>query len=47
MVIRVISEYAMKTLKAAAEAGADWLVLCDTNGGCFPSEITEITKIMF
>ena len=37
------SEYAMKTLKVAAEAGADWLVLCDTNGGCFPFEITEIT----
>ncbi len=37
------SEYAMKSLKAAAEAGADWLVLCDTNGGCFPFEITEIT----
>ena len=38
------SQYAMKTLEAAAEAGADWLVLCDTNGGCFPFEITEITE---
>ncbi|MFY9175963.1 MAG: citramalate synthase, partial [Caldicoprobacterales bacterium] len=37
-------EYAMKTLGTAAEAGADWLVLCDTNGGCFPFEITEITE---
>ncbi|NLJ66294.1 MAG: citramalate synthase [Clostridiales bacterium] len=38
------SQYAMKTLEAAAEAGADWLVLCDTNGGCFPFEITQITE---
>ena len=29
------SQYAMKTLEAAAEAGADWLVLCDTNGDVF------------
>jgi 2-isopropylmalate synthase len=26
-------EYALKTLKAAAAGGADWVVLCDTNGG--------------
>jgi len=37
-------EYALKTLEAAAEAGADWLVLCDTNGGSFPTEIAEITR---
>jgi 2-isopropylmalate synthase len=37
-------EYALKTLEAAKEAGADSLALCDTNGGCFPFEITEITK---
>lgn len=37
-------EYAMKTLKAAYEAGAICLTLCDTNGGCFPSEISEITR---
>ncbi len=29
-------EYAMKVLAAAAEAGADVLVLCDTNGGSLP-----------
>lgn len=34
------SEYALKCLKAAS--GADTLVLCDTNGGCLPSEIREI-----
>ena len=37
-------EYALKTLKAAEEAGAITAVLCDTNGGCFPDEIAEITK---
>ncbi len=38
------ADYAMKALKAAQEGGADCLVLCDTNGGCFPDEIYEITK---
>ncbi|WP_238987005.1 citramalate synthase [Lyngbya aestuarii] len=36
-------EYALKTLEAAARAGAEWLVLCDTNGGTLPHEISEIT----
>jgi len=35
-------EYALRTLKAAREAGADVLVLCDTNGGTLSHEITEI-----
>ncbi|MCX7709751.1 MAG: citramalate synthase [Clostridia bacterium] len=39
-------EYAMKTLKAAYDAGADCLCLCDTNGGCFPSYINEITGMV-
>jgi len=34
--------YALKTLKAAADAGADWVVLCDTNGGTMPEEVREI-----
>jgi len=38
------AEYSLKTLAAAAEAGADVLVLCDTNGGSFPDEIFEITR---
>jgi 2-isopropylmalate synthase len=33
--------YALATLRAAADAGADWVVLCDTNGGSLPSFITE------
>ncbi|MHC4105035.1 MAG: citramalate synthase [Planctomycetota bacterium] len=37
-------EYAMKVLDAAAQGGADALVLCDTNGGCLADEVYEITK---
>ncbi len=36
-------EYAMKVLSAAAEAGADVLALCETNGGCLPYEVYDIT----
>ena len=39
-------EYALATLKAAKDAGADWLVLCDTNGGSLTSEINKIVKIV-
>ena len=38
------SKYAMETIKAASNGGADTIVLCDTNGGCFPDEVMEITK---
>jgi 2-isopropylmalate synthase len=34
-------EYAMETLRAAARAGAEAVVLCDTNGGTLPWEIEE------
>ncbi len=33
-------DYALKTLAAAADAGADWLVLCDTNGGALPEQVS-------
>ena len=36
--------YALRTLEAAAEAGADCLVLCDTNGGSMPDEITNAVE---
>ncbi|HDL65291.1 MAG TPA: citramalate synthase, partial [Proteobacteria bacterium] len=36
--------YAMATLRAAVDGGADFLALCDTNGGCLPEEITAITE---
>ena len=32
-------EYALECLQAAEEGGADWVVLCDTNGGRLPSDI--------
>lgn len=35
-------EYALSTLSAALEGGADMLVLCETNGGCLPHEIHDI-----
>jgi 2-isopropylmalate synthase len=35
-------DYALDTLKAAAEAGADWIVLCDTNGGSLTFEVEEV-----
>ncbi|MFA5961307.1 MAG: citramalate synthase [Parcubacteria group bacterium] len=35
-------EYALLTLKAAKAGGADCLVLCDTNGGSLPDEVTRI-----
>lgn len=37
-------EYALKALEAAIDGGAGCVVLCDTNGGSFPSEVYEITK---
>ncbi|HEX5418284.1 MAG TPA: citramalate synthase [Chloroflexota bacterium] len=37
-------EYALATLRAAYAAGADWLVLCDTNGGALPDEILAIVR---
>ncbi len=32
-------DYALRTIQAAAEAGAAWIVLCDTNGGALPDEV--------
>ncbi|HIJ71210.1 MAG TPA: citramalate synthase [Planctomycetes bacterium] len=36
--------YAMKVIAAAAEAGADIIVLCETNGGVLPGEVYDITQ---
>jgi len=38
-------EYAMKCLSAAQNAGADCLVLCDTNGGSLPNEVKGIVDL--
>jgi 2-isopropylmalate synthase len=35
-------DYALATLAEAARAGADWIVLCDTNGGLLTFEVPEI-----
>jgi 2-isopropylmalate synthase len=37
-------KFAMDCLKAAFDAGARWIVLCDTNGGTLPFEAEEIIK---
>ena len=37
-------DYSMRVLEAAAEGGADVLVLCDTNGGCLPDEVRGIVS---
>lgn len=39
-------EFALKTLKAAVEGGADGIVLCDTRGGGLPHEIFDITSLV-
>ncbi|NLY90270.1 MAG: citramalate synthase [Firmicutes bacterium] len=39
-------EYALQTLQAALDGGADCLVLCDTNGGTFPSELVQIIRVV-
>ena len=36
--------YALSTLKTARDAKADWIVLCDTNGGTFPYEIQSMIR---
>jgi 2-isopropylmalate synthase len=38
------SEYALKTIKHAHKAGAEYIVLCDTNGGTMQWEIEEIVR---
>ncbi len=40
------ADYAMETIRKAEAAGADWVVLCDTNGGCLPGEISEIIALV-
>jgi 2-isopropylmalate synthase/homocitrate synthase family protein len=35
-------DYALRCIRAAYDAGARWIVLCDTNGGTLPHEVEEI-----
>ena len=37
-------DYALQTLEAAIASGAEWLVLCDTNGGTLPHEVSQIVQ---
>ncbi len=37
-------DYALQCLRTALEAGAAWVVLCDTNGGTLPHEIGQIVQ---
>ena len=37
-------EYALACLRAAQQAGADWICLCDTNGGMLPHEVRRAVK---
>ncbi len=39
-------DYALQTLITAKQAGASRIILCDTNGGCFPDEIARIVEIV-
>ncbi|MES1165778.1 MAG: citramalate synthase [Verrucomicrobiota bacterium] len=43
---RADPDYALAALRAAAGAGADWLTLCDTNGGSLPSQVAEIVSVV-
>jgi 2-isopropylmalate synthase len=38
---RANPDYALECLKAAQEGGADWIVLCETNGGRLPGDVRE------
>jgi 2-isopropylmalate synthase len=42
--VKLDMEYALDTLEAAIEGGADVVVLCDTNGGTMPWEITRYVE---
>ena len=37
-------QYALQTLESAISAGAEWIVLCDTNGGTLPHEIAQVVR---
>jgi 2-isopropylmalate synthase len=41
---RADRSYALAAVRAAAQAGADWIALCDTNGGNLPSTVAEIVR---
>jgi 2-isopropylmalate synthase len=40
------ASYALSTLEAAVDGGAERLVLCDTNGGTLPDRVTELVRLV-
>ncbi len=38
------SDYAKKCIKRAFDSGAKWIILCDTNGGTLPYELSDILR---
>jgi 2-isopropylmalate synthase len=43
---RANSEYALDTLNAAVQSGAETIILCDTNGGSLPEQIAETVTLV-
>jgi 2-isopropylmalate synthase len=43
---RANAEYALDTLVSAAKAGAETIILCDTNGGALPERIAEVVALV-
>jgi 2-isopropylmalate synthase len=41
---RANPDYALGCVRAAYDAGARWIVLCDTNGGTLPDEVRQVTQ---
>lgn len=39
-------KYALKAVKAAADAGAEWIILCETNGGALPDHVRDAVKVV-
>lgn len=39
-------EYSLQTVRAATEAGADLVVLCETNGGALPERVGEVSRLV-
>jgi 2-isopropylmalate synthase len=37
-------DYAMDVVRAAVKGGAEWIVLCDTNGGSLPDDVISATR---
>jgi 2-isopropylmalate synthase len=43
---RADRDYTLSVVKAAAAAGADWIAMCDTNGGSLPTTIAEVVAVV-